>query len=105
MKQSPFKMTFIFGLIIFLVPIFLVSLILLFNFVEKSKSNKDIQPKQEIIFEPDNIIDHDTVYIERPKVKPKQVTKQVTKPAPDTVTPNIVISDSETIIDTLNLKK
>ena len=43
MKQSPFKMTFIFGLIIFLVPIFLVSLILLFNFVEKSKSNKDIQ--------------------------------------------------------------
>jgi len=101
MKQSPFKMTFIFGLIIFLVPIFLVSLILLFNFVGKSKSNKDIQPKQEIIFEPDNIIDHDTVYIERPKVKPKQVTK----PAPDTVTPNIVISDSETIIDTLNLKK
>jgi len=101
MKQSPFKMTFIFGLIIFLVPIFLVSLILLFNFVGKSKSNKDIQPKQEIIFEPDNIIDHDTVYIERPKVKPKQVTK----PTPDTVTPNIVIPNSETITDTLNLKK
>jgi hypothetical protein len=91
MKQSPFKMTFIFGLIIFLVPIFLVSLILLFNFVGKSKQEVKETPKKEVVVETKKVIVYDTVIIERPKPKVKKE-----EPIVETQ------RDTEQITDTLN---
>ena len=78
MKTSPFKKTFYFGLSIFLTPIFIVLTITLFTFVNRNPKTKKVEVKKEIVFPPDNVVEHDTVYIERPK--PKLTPKPVTEP-------------------------
>ena len=78
MKTSPFKKTFYFGLSIFLTPIFIVITITLLTFVNNSPKTKKVEVKKEIVFPPDNVIEHDTVYIERPK--PKLTPKIVIEP-------------------------
>ena len=78
MKTSPIKKTFYFGLSIFLTPIFIVLTITLFTFVNRNPKTKKVEVKKEIVFPPDNVVEHDTVYIERPK--PKLTPKPVTEP-------------------------
>ena len=78
MKTSPFKKTFTYGLILFLTPIVFALTITLFIFVNKESTDKKIEVKKEISFEPENIIQLDTVYVERPK--PKVVPKVITEP-------------------------
>lgn len=91
MKQNPFKATFIFGLIIFLVPVFLVGLILFFNFVGSSKQEVKQEPKKEVVVETKKVIVYDTVVIERqkPKIKKEEPVVEVQR-------------DTEQITDTLN---
>ncbi len=93
MKQSPFKTTFIFGLLIFLIPIFLVGLILIFNFVGSSKQEVNQEPKKELVVKTKKVIVYDTVtkIIERPKPKIKKEEPVVE-----------VQRDTEQITDTLN---
>ena len=78
MKNNPFRKTFIHGLILFLSPIILALTITLLIFINRGPKTKTVEVKKEIIFPPDNIVDHDTVYIERPK--PKLVPKIVIEP-------------------------
>jgi hypothetical protein len=78
MKSSPFKKTFYFGLSIFLTPIFVALIITLLIFVNRGPKTKPIEVKKEIIFPPENVIEHDTVYVEKPK--PKVVPKVVVEP-------------------------
>jgi hypothetical protein len=78
MKTSPFKKTFYFGLSIFLTPIFIALTITLLTFVNRNPKTKKVEVKKEIVFPADNVIEHDTVYIERPK--PKLTPKPVIEP-------------------------
>jgi len=78
MKSSPFKKTFYFGLSLFLTPIFIALLITLLIFVNRGPKTKPITIKKEITFTPDNVIKHDTVYVEKPK--PKVIPKIVIEP-------------------------
>ena len=70
MKKNAFKLTFYFGLSIFLIPIFLISLISFYAIKENSKSTNKIKPKPEVIFETKEKVIYDTVFVERPKSKP-----------------------------------
>ena len=90
MKQSPFKTAFYFGLIIYLTPIFLVSIILLLTFVGSSKTNEEEKPKKEVVVETKKVIVYDTVIIEKPKPRIKK------EPVVE------VQRDTEQITDTLN---
>ena len=78
MKTSPFKKTFYFGLSIFLTPILIALTITLLTFVNRNPKTKKVEVKKEIVFPPDNVVEHDTVYIERPK--PKLTPKPVIEP-------------------------
>jgi hypothetical protein len=70
MKQNPFKLTFYFGLSIFLIPIFILSIALIYAITGNSKSKEDIKPKPEVVFETKETVIYDTVFIEKPKSKP-----------------------------------
>lgn len=78
MKNSPFRKTFNQGLILFLSPIIFVIAITLFIFVNRGPKTKTVEVKKEVIFPPDNVVERDTVYIERPK--PKLAPKVVVEP-------------------------
>lgn len=78
MKSSPFKKTFYFGLSVFLTPIFIAITITLLIFVNRGPETKPVEVKKEVIFPPKNVIQHDTVYVEKPK--PKVVPKVVVEP-------------------------
>jgi hypothetical protein len=70
MKKNAFKLTFYFGLSIFLIPIFLISIALVYAVTGNSKSKEEIKPKPEVVFETKEKVIYDTVYVERPKSKP-----------------------------------
>jgi len=91
MKKNVFKKTFYFGLSLFLSPFIVTGVILLLIFVNKSPKPKKVQVIKEVVFSPDNVIEHDTVYVEKPK--PKVVPKVVEPIKIDTVK----------VIDTSNL--
>jgi hypothetical protein len=75
MKKNVFKKTFYFGLSLFLSPFIVTGVILLLIFVNQSSKPKKVQVIKEVVFAPDNVIEHDTIYVEKPKpkVKPKVV--------------------------------
>jgi hypothetical protein len=70
MKKNTFKLTFYFGLSIFLIPIFILSIALIYAITGNSKSKEDIKPKPEVVFETKETVIYDTVFIENPKSKP-----------------------------------
>ena len=83
MKKSPFKKTFYFGLTLFLTPIVLAGVIAILVMVNSSPKPKKVEVIKEVVFPPDNVIEHDTVYVEKPK--PKIVPKIVEPIKVDTV--------------------
>ena len=83
MKKSPFKRTFYFGLTLFLSPLILIGVIGLLVMMSSSPKPKKVESVKEVIFLPDNVIEHDTVYVEKPK--PKVVPKIVEPIKVDTV--------------------
>jgi hypothetical protein len=70
MKKNTFKLTFYFGLSIFLIPIFIISIALFYTIKANSKSTEDIKPKPEVVFETKETVIYDTVFVEKPKSKP-----------------------------------
>jgi hypothetical protein len=98
MSSSPFKKTFYFGLSIFLTPIIITLVITLFMFLNRTSKIKPVKVIKEVTFLPENVIEHDTVYVEKPK--PKVVPKI-------TIEPKIVIEpkkiDSIKSTDTVNV--
>ena len=91
MKKNVFKKTFYFGLSLFLSPFIVTGVILLLIFVNKSPKPKKAQVIKEVVFSPDNVIEHDTVYVEKPKPK---ITPKVVEP---------IKIDTVKVIDTSNL--
>jgi len=83
MKNSPFQKTFYFGLTLFLTPIVLTGVIAILVMVNSSPKPKKVEVIKEVVFPPDNVIEHDTVYVEKPK--PKIVPKIVEPIKVDTV--------------------
>lgn len=70
MKKNVFKLTFYFGLSIFLIPIFLIGLALFYTITGNSKPKEVIKQKPEIVFETKEKFIYDTVFVEKPKSKP-----------------------------------
>ena len=82
MKNSPFQKTFYLGLISFITPVIVIGIILSLIAINSSHEPKKNQVVNEVVFPPENVIEHDTVYVEKPK--PKIVPK---------VTPTVVIEE------------
>jgi len=96
MKKNPFKQTFYFGLTLILSPFIIIGIcFLLFKVTPSSPKPKKVQVIKEVVFAPDNVIEHDTVYVEKPKpiVVPK-ITLKVVEP---------IKIDTVKVIDTSNL--
>jgi hypothetical protein len=93
-RKNTFKKTFYFGLTLFLSPFIATGVILLLIFVNQSPKPKKVQVIKEVVFAPDNVIEHDTVYVEKPKpiVLPK-ITPKVVEP---------IKIDTVKVIDTSN---
>ena len=87
MNNSPFKKTFYFGLSLFLSPVIVTGVIILLTILNSTPKPKKVQVIKEVVFPPENVVDHDTVYIERPKPKitPKVTPKVVEPIKTDTV--------------------
>lgn len=83
MKNSPFKKTFYFGLSLFLSPIIVIGVIIILTAINSTSKPKKVEVIKEVVFPPENVIDHDTVYIERPR--PKATPKVVEPIKIDTV--------------------
>lgn len=64
MKNSPFKKTFYFGLSLFLSPVIVTGVIILLTILNSTTKPKKVQVIKEVVFPPENVVDHDTVYIE-----------------------------------------
>ena len=81
MKSSPFKKTFYLGLSLFLSPLIITGVFFLLFTVNSKPNPKKVEPIKEVVFAPDNVIEHDTVYVEKPKPKvvPK-ITPKVIEP-------------------------
>lgn len=83
MKNSPFKKTFYLGLSLFLSPVIIIGVIILLTVINSTSKPKKVEVIKEVVFPPENIIDHDTVYVERPR--PKVIPKVVEPIKIDTV--------------------
>ncbi len=70
MKKNVFKLTFYFGLSIFLIPAFLISIALFYAITGNSKPKEQIKQTPEVVFETKEKIIYDTVFVEKPKSKP-----------------------------------
>jgi hypothetical protein len=70
MKKNAFKLTFYFGLSIFLIPIFIITIALIYAITGNSKTKEEIKPKPEVVFETKETVIYDTVFVEKPKSKP-----------------------------------
>ena len=83
MKNSAFQKTFYLGLTLFITPVIVTGMILLLITVNSGPKPNKVQEVKEVIFPPENVIEHDTVYVEKPK--PKIVPKIVEPIKVDTV--------------------
>ena len=100
MSLSPFKKTFYYGLLVILIPISLIGIILLLNFINRPIKTK-VEDKVDVVIETKKIIQGTVKQVV--KEEPKEViqNKIVYNNKPKVI-PEILKVDSVVVIDTSN---